>query len=191
MIERTLVLIKPDAVQRALIGAIIKRIETTGLKIVAMKMVNASKEQAGRHYANDDAWLRSVGEKTLRSAEKRGVTLNRSAMEQGQWVRQVLIDFISMSPSVALVIEGHGALPKVRAICGGTNPQECPPGTIRGDYSIDSYQLADAKKRAIQNLVHASETKEEADREIAVWFTESEIQSWKRVDEDLIYREGP
>ena len=190
MIERTFVLLKPDAVQRALVGEIIKRIESTGLKIVAMKMVYADKAQAGDHYADDEAWLTSVGEKTLKSAEKKGIKIPRTAIEQGRWVREMLMDYITLSPSVGMVIEGHGAVNKVRVLCGGTNPQECPPGTIRGDYSIDSYMLADASQRPIQNLVHSSGTTEEAQREIKIWFKENEIHAFKRVDEDLVYRKG-
>ena len=191
MSDRTFVLIKPDGVQRALVGEILRRIENAGLKIVALKMVNASHEQAGKHYADDEAWLQSGGEKTLRSAEKQGLTLSRSPLDQGRWVRQALIDFITMSPSVAVVVDGHGAVEKVRTLCGGTNPQECPPGTIRGDFSIDSYHLADLSSRALQDLIHASDSGKEAEREIAVWFSEEEIHAWKRVDEDLMYRKGP
>ena len=190
MIEKTLVLLKPDAVQRALIGEVISRIERTGLKIIAMKMVYASKEQAGAHYADDEAWLLSVGEKTIASARKKGMEISRSALEQGQWVRQMLINYISMSPSVALVIEGHSAVSKVRMLCGGTNPQDCAPGTIRGDYSIDSFLLGDKLERPTQNLIHASGAVDEAEREIKIWFNEEELHVFKRVDEDLIYRKG-
>ncbi len=190
MIERTLVILKPDTVQRGLVGEIIQRIEKTTLKVVAMKMVYASKEQAGEHYADDQEWLISVGEKTLKSAEKKGIKLSRTALEQGQWVRQMLMNYITMSPSVVLVIEGHSAVAKIRMLCGGTSPQEATPGTIRGDYAVDSYMLADASERPVQNLIHASGTIEEAKREIKIWFTDNEIHVFKRVDEDLIYRKG-
>ncbi|HIH14988.1 MAG: nucleoside-diphosphate kinase [archaeon GW2011_AR17] len=190
MTEQTLIILKPDTVQRGLVGEIIQRIEKTTLKIVAMKMVYASKEQAGTHYADDKEWLISVGEKTLKSAEKKGIKLSRTALEQGQWVRQMLMEYITMSPSVVMVIEGHNAVAKIRMLCGGTSPQEASPGTIRGDYAIDSYMLADASDRPVQNLIHASGTVEEAKREIKIWFNENEIHTFKRVDEDLIYRKG-
>src|SRR3989338_1502533 len=118
MIEKTLILIKPDAVQRGLIGEIIKRFEQTGLKIIAMKMVYASKELAGKHYADDEEWLKSVGEKTLKAYEKRGIKLKRTVLEHGKLVRQQLMEFISMSPVIALVIEGHNAVDHVRKLCG-------------------------------------------------------------------------
>lgn len=190
MIERTLILLKPDTIQRGLVGEIIQRIEKTTLKIVAMKMVYASKEQAGVHYADDEEWLLSVGEKTLKSAEKKRIKLSRTALEQGQWVRQMLIDYITMSPSVVMVIEGHSAVAKIRILCGGTSPQEAAPGTIRGDFAVDSYILADTSGRPVQNLIHASGTVEEAKREIKIWFADAEIHVFKRVDEDLIYRKG-
>src|SRR3989344_9035639 len=110
MIEKTLVLIKPDGVQRGLVGEIIKRFEQTGLKVVAMKMVYANEKQAGIHYTNDEEWLKSVGEKTLKSAAKQGFKIDRTALEQGKFVRELLIDYVTMSPMVALVIEGHGAI---------------------------------------------------------------------------------
>ena len=190
MIEKTLVLIKPDGVQRALIGEIISRIERTGLKIIAMKMVHATKSQAGTHYADDEEWLVSVGEKALKAYEKRGEKPARTPREQGMWIREMLMNYITMAPAVAIVIEGHGATAKVRALVGGTSPQEAPPGTIRGDYSIDSYMLGDHLERPVQNLIHASESPQEAEREIAVWFREDELHVFKRVDEDLAYRRG-
>ena len=102
----------------------------------------------------------------------------------------MLMDYITMSPSVCLVIEGHGAVAKIRMLCGGTSPQEATPGTIRGDFAIDSYMLADSSDRPVQNLIHASGTVEEAKREIKIWFTDKEIHVFKRVDEDLVYRKG-
>ena len=95
-----------------------------------------------------------------------------------------------MSPIVAIVLEGNEATGKVRTIVGSTNPQDALPGTIRGDFSIDSYQLGDSLKRPIQNLIHASENPKEADREIRIWFNEEELHFFKRIDEDLIYRKG-
>jgi nucleoside-diphosphate kinase len=188
MMEKTLVLIKPDAVQRGLIGEIISRFEKAGLKIIGMKMVYADKEMAGKHYADDEAWLKSVGEKTLASYEKKGIKLNRTAIEHGRLVRQQLMDFISMSPIIALVIEGHNAIAHIRKIVGATAPSDAIPGTIRGDYSFDTYSLADNSNRPIQNLIHASGNKEDAEKEIPIWFKQDELYAWKRVDEDLMYR---
>lgn len=188
MIERTLVLLKPDAVQRGLIGEIVSRFEKAGFKIIGMKMVYADKETAGKHYANDQEWLKEVGSKTRNNYLAKGIDVKETALEIGQKIRQYLINFISMSPAVALCIEGHAAVVKVRTMCGSTAPINAAPGTIRGDFSFDSYELSDKSGRPIQNLIHASDTKQNAEREIAVWFKKEELHPYKRVDEDLLYR---
>ena len=190
MIERTLVLLKPDAVTRGIVGEILTRFERSGIKIVAMKLVSASEKQAGEHYADDENWLKSVGEKTLTSYEKKGIKLNRTALEHGKIVRKQLIDFVSMSPIVAVVLEGHNVVKHVRKLVGPTAPADAAPGTIRGDFSFETYQMADTLERPLQNLIHASGEVLEAEREIKVWFTPEEIHSWSRIDETLFYRKG-
>jgi len=186
--ERTLVLVKPDGVQRALVGEILSRFERPGFKIIGLKMVQPSTTQAGKHYADDETWLKSVGEKTKASYEKKGQRVNDDAMTIGRRIRQQLMDFIAMSPIVALVLEGHGVVDKVRIIVGATAPSAATPGTIRGDYALDSYGLADKSGRPIQNLIHASDSVENAKKEIAVWFKDAELHPYQRVDETLIYR---
>ncbi len=188
MKERTLVLLKPDAVQRALIGDIITRIERTTLKVIGMKMVYASPELAGEHYAADEAWLKSVGEKTKASYAKKGKVVSEEPVEIGHRIRRQLMDFISMSPIVALCIEGHNAVATIRKLVGDTSPSSAPLGTIRGDYAIDSYELSDNSGRPIQNLIHASGSVAEAEREISVWFDKKELHAYYRVDEALVYR---
>lgn len=188
MIERTLVLVKPDGVQRGLVGEIISRIEKCGLKIIGLKMVYANKEIAGQHYADDNEWMKSVGEKALASAKNEGRETKETALEIGKRVRNALIAYITMSPTVAIAVEGHKAVNKVRQLTGDTNPQNAPPGTIRGDFSIDSYYMSDKSGRPIQNILHASGTREEGEREIKVWFGDEELHPYKRVEEDLIYR---
>ena len=188
MKEKTLVLIKPDAVQRGLIGEIVTRFERCGMKIVALKMHYADAKKAGEHYADDEAWLKSVGEKTIESYKKKGIAFNKTALEQGRIVREGLMQFLAMSPIIALILEGHNAVAHARKIVGPTAPAEAAPGTIRGDYTFDTFKLADDSNRPIQNLIHASGTVQEAKREIDVWFSKEEIYSWKRVDEDLLYR---
>lgn len=190
MKEKTLVLLKPDAVQRALVGEILSRFEKVGLKIIALRMAYPNEKLASDHYAADESWLKMVGQKQRESNEKKGLKTNESDIEIGNKVRSYLISYLTMSPIIAVVLEGHNAIFQVRKMVGPTNPGDAPPGTIRGDYTIDTYSLGDSSKRPIQNLIHASGTKEEAAREIAIWFTESEIHTWKRVDEDLLYRIG-
>ncbi|MCU0660250.1 MAG: nucleoside-diphosphate kinase [Candidatus Pacebacteria bacterium] len=186
--EKTLVVLKPDAVQRALVGEILSRFERTGFKIVGMKMAYASKELAGEHYADDEEWLISVGEKTKQSYAAKGIANDEEPKSIGQRIRQQLMDFISMSPTVAFVLEGNDVINKVRVMIGGTAPNSALPGTIRGDFGFDSYGLADAAGRPIQNLIHASDSVESAKREIAIWFKEDELHSYERVDEALNYR---
>lgn len=190
MIESTLVLLKPDAVQRALVGEILSRFERTGFKVVGLKMCYATKDIAGTHYADDEAWLVSVGEKSKKAAESKGQKVSGSPKELGQKVRQMLIEFITMSPTIAIVLEGHDVINKVRTIVGDTAPSRAAPGTIRGDFSFDSYGLADVSGRPIQNLIHASDSPDSAKREIAIWFKKDEIHPYQRVDEALLYRKG-
>ena len=190
MIEQTLVLLKPDAVQRGLIGEIIARFERPGFKAIGLKMCYATKDIAGKHYADDESWLTSVGEKAKKAAEAKGKKFTESSKDIGQRIRQQLIDFITMSPTVAICLEGHDVINKVRTIVGDTAPNRAAPGTIRGDFAFDSYGLADASGRPIQNLIHASDSPESAKREISIWFKKDELHPYQRVDEALLYRKG-
>ncbi|RMD58419.1 nucleoside-diphosphate kinase [Candidatus Woesearchaeota archaeon] len=188
MIERTLVLLKPDAVQRALVGEVLSRFERTGFKIIGLKMCYAAKETAGQHYADDEQWLRSVGEKTKKSYEAKGVQVSEDPLEIGKRIRSQLMDFLMLSPIVAVCVEGHGVISKVRTMVGATAPSSAMPGTIRGDFAFDSYGLADKSGRPIQNLIHASDSRESAEREIKIWFKDEELHPYQRVDEALLYR---
>lgn len=190
MREKSLVLVKPDGVQRGIIGEIITRFEKCGLKIIAMKMVYPNEELAGEHYIADEEWLTTVGTKQKASYAKKGLKIAETERELGVKVRGYLIDYLTMSPVVALVIEGHNAVKLIRKIVGSTSPSDAAPGTIRGDYAFDTYQLADDSKRPIQNLIHASGETHEAEREISLWFKPEELHSWNRIDEELLYRQG-
>lgn len=188
--ERSLVLLKPDTVQRALVGEIISRFERTGFKIIGMKMCYPTKDIAGKHYADDQEWLKSVGEKTRKSYEAKGQPIKDDALTIGKRIRQQLMDFLTMAPLVALVLEGHDVVNKVRVMVGGTAPNSAAPGTIRGDFAFDSYGLADSSGRPLQNLIHASDSNDSAKREIAIWFKDNELHPYQRVDEALLYRKG-
>lgn len=188
MIEKSLVLLKPDAVQRGLVGDIISRFEKCGLKMIGMKMVYADEVIAGKHYADDEEWLKSVGTKTKASYAKKGIEVPETELEIGQKIRRQLMDFISMSPVVALCIEGNNAIAHIRKIVGATSPGDAEPGTIRFEYSFDNYELADASGRPMQNLIHASDSVESGARETKIWFKDEEIHAWKRVDEPFLYR---
>jgi len=190
--ERTFVLLKPDAVQRGLIGEIISRFERTGLKIVALKMIRPTKEQAMNFYPSDEEWLTSVANKSLTVYKQLGIDPKKDfgttdTIEIGKIIKEWLAEFIASGPCVAMVIEGNRAIEVVRKIVGATRPYEAQPGTIRGDYSTDSPELANILKRPLRNLVHASDSKEVAEKEIKFWFKDDEIIKYKRADENIIY----
>lgn len=186
--ERSLVLLKPDAVQRGLIGEIISRFEKKGLKIAAMKMVWPSKELAARHYDLPEAAARALGERTLATYAERGEKHKFSdPMEVARDIMKRLERYLSAGPIIALVIEGAHAIAHIRKIRGGVNPLGADIGTITGDYSIDSYFIADLDERAVRTLVHASGSVEEAENEIKIWFEEEEIFDYDLAIEKILY----
>ncbi|HVC58212.1 MAG TPA: nucleoside-diphosphate kinase [Candidatus Acidoferrales bacterium] len=188
MIDRTLVIIKPDGVYRSLTGKIITTLEDTGLKLIATKMVNPTVELTGKHYAPDEKWLQAVGEKATASYKEKGIDVTESPREIGMRIRQHLLDYFTSGPVVAMVFEGNEAVFVTRKVLGPTEPRKADPSTIRGKYSSDSYDLADKNKRAVKNLVHMSEDKEIAEKEIALWFGKEELVSYKSTDEEVMYK---
>jgi nucleoside-diphosphate kinase len=183
--ERTFVMVKPDGVMKGLVGEIIKRFEQRDLKIVALEMFMPTSEQIDNHYPKDPAWVARLGSKTLATYDKYGYDAmedfgTTSAEEIGPHIRRWLLDYMTMAPAVKMVVQGIHAVDMVRKVCGPTMPYLADMGTVRGDYSNDSPALANAEKRAIFNLVHASETPEEAEHEIKYWFGSAVIQKYKR-----------
>lgn len=184
--EQTLVVLKPDAVKRGLIGQIITRFENVGLTVVAVKLVTAKRELVEKHYPKDreELWV-GIGNKTLDNYKAFDIDPKESLgtndpEEIGKMVRVWLMDYIMEGPVLAVVLEGPHAVELVRKIAGHTLPLIAAPGTIRGDFSFDSSYLANSSKRPIKNLVHASGTKEEAEYEIPLWFSKEEIHVYKR-----------
>jgi len=147
-VEKTLIIVKPGAVARGLIGEVISRIEKKGLKIVGLKMIKASKREAEELYS----------------------------VHKGKHFYSELVDYITSSPIVVGVVEGEDAIQVVRRLIGPTNPKEAPPGTIRGDLGLS----------ITQNVIHASDSKESAEREIKIFFREDEICSYSRADEKWV-----
>ncbi|MCL4374050.1 nucleoside-diphosphate kinase [Candidatus Marsarchaeota archaeon] len=186
MIKRVLVLVKPDGVYKALIGKAISMLEAAGLKVVAIKMVKPDKNMAAKHYIADEGWLLNTGKKAKASYLEKGQPVKESELEIGKRVHSWLLDYIISGPVVAIVFEGNEAPFIAKKLLGPTEPRKADPSTFRGKYSSDSYDLADARKRAVKNLVHISD-EETAEREIHVWFKDSEISNYKRIDEDLMY----
>jgi nucleoside-diphosphate kinase len=187
MKERTFILIKPDAVQRGLIGEILIRFERCGLKIIGMKMCVADDKTAGAHYFASDDWLTSVGQKKRNTLTLQGKKSDLSDAELGKSIRAQLIRFLQKCPIFVIVLEGHNAIAHVRKLVGETSPQSSAAGTIRGDFSFDTYELSNAQNRPLNNLIHASTSASEAEREIAVWFTKEELHEWTRIDDAVIY----
>lgn len=181
-VERTLILLKPDAVYRSLAGEIISRFEKTGLKIIALKMVWADEDLAKRHYFLDEQWAKNVFEKTKKTREAEGQPFPyNDALEYGRMIQGWNASFLREGPVIAIVLEGPHVIEIVRKMVGATEPRQASPGTIRGDYAmIESYALANDKSRVLRNLVHASDSSETAEREIALWFMPKEIHSYKK-----------
>lgn len=187
----TFIMIKPDGVRRGLTGEIIKRVEQRGLKIVALEMHHPTKEEIDAHYPKDETWITRLGHKTLSTYEKYGY----SALEEmgtdkpeeiGPEVRKWLIEYLSSGPVVKMVVQGVHAVDMVRKLAGDTQPALAEMGTIRGDYSVDSAASANKDKRAIHNLIHASETAQEARHEIEHWGMQDKLYPYKRIEEDLM-----
>lgn len=186
--ERTLVIIKPDGVQRTLIGEIIGRFEKLGLKLVGMKMVLPTAEQVERHYTLDPEWRRVTGEKRVKAAKEKGEKLEtEDPLEITAKILKVLIKYLTSGPVVAMVWQGAHATELVRKIVGGTEPRSSDVGTIRGDFVLDSYTMADTDGRAIRNLIHASGTAKESEAEIKHWFKDEEITDYRLVSEQILY----
>lgn len=186
--ERSLVLIKPDGVQRSLIGEIIKRYEQVGFKLVGLKFLIPTPEQTEKHYLIMDTWLKSVGKKAIGSYIEKGLKPPfDDPIECGQNVLESLKKYLSAGPVVVMIWQGNEVVKIIRKITGGTEPMTSDVGTIRGDFTLDSYTIADTDGRAIRNLIHASGSPEEAEKEIAIWFKEEEIIDYHLVQEAILY----
>lgn len=185
--ERTLVLLKPDAVQRGLLGEILTRFERKGLKIVAMKMKQADKNMAMEHYKWSEEEKIASGDRTIAVREEKGLPIEKTNIEYAETTQKKLVGMLMAGPTIALVIEAAHAIEHVRKIVGHGSPLKADVGTIRADFTIDSYIVADETDRAARNLVHASSSVSEAEREIKVWFNESEICSYDLAIEKILY----
>ena len=186
--ERTLVIIKPDGVQRSLMGEIIKRFEQVGLKLIGIKMIVPSAEHVEKHYTLDPQWRTVTGQKTIESYKSRGKT---PPSEDPLEITAVILDnlkkYLTSGPVVAMVWQGAHSVELVRKIVGGTEPLASDVGTIRGDFVLDSYPMSDKDNRAVRNLIHASGSVEEAENEISHWFSKGELISYKLVQEQILY----
>ncbi|MBI5254592.1 nucleoside-diphosphate kinase [Candidatus Falkowbacteria bacterium] len=188
MIEKTLILIKPDAVQRGLIGEIVKRFERVGLKLCAMKMLVALPEFIEKHYTLDPTWRQRNGEKTIKGYLDKGLTPpTNDPMEASGKTLSLLKSYMTSGPIIAMILRGAHAVDIVRKLVGGTEPLTSDVGTIRGDYVLDSYQLSDKDGRSVRNLIHASGSVDEANMEIEHWFKPEEVIEYRLVQEQILY----
>ena len=186
--ERTLVVIKPDGLQRSLAGEIIKRYERLGLKLVGLKMLIPAPDFIEQHYTLDPAWLQKAGEKAIASYIKKGLQPpSQDPLVIARKVLDNLKKYLSAGPVVAMVWQGAHVVEIVRKITGGTEPLTSDVGTIRGDFMLDSYQMADTDNRAVRNLIHASGTREEAAMEISHWFQKEELIRYNIAQEKILY----
>jgi nucleoside-diphosphate kinase len=185
--EQTLVLIKPDGVQRSLIGEIIKRYERTGLKLVGLKLILPTEDLVEKHYLVEPYWKIKTGEKLINSYLSKGLEpLTHDSEKMGKMVLERLKNYLTSGPLVAMVWQGMNAIGIVRKITGGTEPLSSDVGTIRGDFTIDSYQVADTDNRAVRNLIHASSSLSDALQEIRIWFKKEEILDYRLLGESIL-----
>ncbi len=186
--ERTLVIIKPDGIQRTLIGEILKRYERLGLKLVGIKMLVADSKKIEEHYTLDPNWRRVTGEKTIKGYRDKGLTPpSEDPLEITGRILEALKKYMTSGPIIAMVWQGAHSVKIVRKVTGGTEPLSSDVGTIRGDFVLDSYQMSDTDGRAVRNLIHASGSVEEANMEIKHWFTDGELTKYRLVQDETLY----
>jgi nucleoside-diphosphate kinase len=189
--ERTFVILKPDTVQRGLVGEIIQRFERIGLKIVALKMMQANEELIFKHYNKDNAWFERKGKGIIENKGKLGMPVEKDAIEYGKDIIRAMVHYIAACPVVCLVLEGNQAQAVVKRLVGGTEPTTADTGTIRGDYAIDSFFMCDVDgSRGMRNLIHCTDPADGAEayfNEIKVWFDEKEIHDYRLVSEAMLY----
>ena len=190
--QKALLIIKPDGVQRGLSGTILKRFEQVGLTVIGLKFLQAATETVANHYPSTDEWYGKVGQRTLTNYAKKGIDVKKQfgtddPIAIGKQVKGWLITFFQESPVLVVAVEGYEALEIVRKISGNTIPILAAPGTVRGDFSHDTIDLANAQFRPLRNIIHASDTVLDGEKEVHLWFTENELFSYKRADEDLMF----
>lgn len=185
--ERTFVIIKPDGIQRSLVGEIVKRFERTGLKVVAMKMALLPEEKLWKHYDKDDEWFLKKGANIAKDKEAAGQTLTKEPIEYGKDIIRALVKYMTAGPVVMMVIEGNQAVAVVKKLVGETEPATSDVGTIRGDLTIDSYAICAVDDRAVRNLIHCSDEVDNANKEIDMWFAPEDVIDYRHVQEEILY----
>ncbi len=185
--ERTLVILKPDTIQRSLIGEVILRFERTGLKFTAIKMFVPSADKLLIHYNKTDEWFLKKGNRIIEDLKSHGLPVDKDAMAYGREIIDTIVRYMTAAPVIGMILEGNQAVAVVTKLVGTTEPSTSDVGTIRGDFTVDSYGHSSFENRAVRNLIHCSESPEEAEREIKVWFTEDEIMKYVTAQERIMY----
>lgn len=191
--QKALIIIKPDGVQRGLLGKIVSRFEQVGLKIIGLKFEMADEKKVIAHYPETDAWFKKVGERTLINYAKKGLDVKKifntdDAIQIGRTVKKWLIIYFQESPVFIMALESYDCIEICRKISGNTIPVLANPGTIRGDFSHDTIDLANEQNRPLRNIIHASDTIEDGEKEIKVWFTKEELFSYESAGEKFMYK---
>ena len=185
--ERTFVIVKPDGVQRGLVGEIIKRFERTGLKLVGLKLTVLDSDRIWKHYQKDDAWFIKKGTKIAEDRAAAGLSAEKEPIEYGKDIIRALEKFMTSGPVIMMAWEGNCAVDVVTKLTGGTEPATSDVGTIRGDYTVDSYNIAAIDDRAVRNLIHCSDTPENAEYEIGLWFSEEDLIAYRLIGDEILY----
>lgn len=185
--QRTFAMLKPDAVQRSLMGEILGRFEKVGLKVVGVKFVIADEKRLWVHYNKDDAWYLKKGTKIVEDKTAAGLKVEKEAIEYGKDIIGALVKYMTAGPVLQFALEGNEAIAVVKKLVGSTEPATSDVGTIRGDYTTDSYAICSVDDRAVRNLMHCSDNAEDAARELELWFGKDELVDYRLLVEEMLY----
>ena len=182
-------MIKPDGVQRSLVGEIIKRFERAGLKMAYMKLSMLDEKKLWDHYDKDDEWYTRKGKGIKSDLEAAGQAFDadRPDLEFGKDIIRALVKFMTAGPVVTMVLEGNQAVAVVKKLVGGTEPATSDVGTIRGDFTLDSYNISAIDDRAVRNLIHCSDAVDEAQREIKLWLSDEVVLDYTLAQDKILY----
>lgn len=185
--QRTFAMLKPDAVQRSLMGEILGRFEKVGLKVIGVKFVIADEKKLWAHYNKDDAWFLKKGTKIVEDKKAAGQKIEKEAIEYGKDIIGSLVKYMKAGPVLQFALEGNEAIAVVKKLVGSTEPATSDVGTIRGDYTSDSYAICSVDDRAVRNLMHCSDNPEDAVRELELWFGKGELIEYRLLVEEMLY----
>lgn len=180
-------MIKPDGVQRSLIGDIVRRFERVGLKMTHLSLRMLDETKVWEHYGKDDEWFLRKGQGIIDAKSAAGIPVEKDALAYGKDIIGTIVKFMTAGPVVMIVLQGNQAVAVTKKLVGSTEPSTSDVGTIRGDFTLDSYALSTVDDRAVRNLIHCSDSPEEAEREIKLWLKEDEVLKYRLVTEQTLY----